>query len=571
VQFAGQLLKYLKDSDEDVVLRAIEAIGLIGGDQELFHLFSFLNHSRDRLRKCAHSTLQILGKDRLQNLLDKMSRLPKKEARRLAIQSIRLLSFVQGVPVLKRLLTDREELVSQMAAETLRAFGHLSEPDEVPVTEEEQGDPGTDFIRISDSIKKAGDPALISSLLVSLAESDGSGEEKLRIYMSFLNHEDDRVRANALEYMAPYIPEDRLDFYIGYFADPNNRIRGNAILALARNRKLFREHESYVNNAIESLVKDSRPFYKLTALYCIGILHHPGHLNMVTELQECSIAAVSAKAEELLNSWEKINPGLISQARSAHSMIKARPEAAFLPEKMEEKRKFIQKSLTDPSPEVRMEFLNKLCELEPDPSLSSIVLPFFSQERLPQALGLFIDALHHHGLEDRWYHFKGYLKSNDSRILLSAYKALVDVEGFPVMTQLETFIHSANLSEGRNAEILAVCLPRLVVQNRQIALKTMQRLSEGNEKCLRFFAESLYLFKDPPPVLHRHAIEVLSGAIEVPTLEKCGEYLLKNLDTDTLTGRVKNLIQKSRYAQQKEFLENLLDKIAEKKASMRRI
>lgn len=567
VQFADQLLRYLRDKEEEVVFRAIEAIGLVGGEKEVFHIFPFLNHRHERLRKCAYNTLQILGKDKLQQILEKMSLLPKKEARLLCIKSIRLLNFKQSVPVLKRFLTDREPEIAQLAKNTLQAFGHLSEEEVAPPTPN-LTDVSNNFALLSAEISQAQDPARISFLLGQLVDCPASNEEKLHTYMSFLQHPDDRVRANSLEYMAPYIPEDKLEFYTGYFNDPNNRIRGNAILAVARHKRFFQEREAHVTDAIAGLAKDPRPFYKLTALYCISILLYPPYLSFVLELLNCPIASVSAKSQDLLNSWEQTNPEAVNQAKKTYQQSKT---TFSLPSDMEEKRKFINQSLTDPFVEKRQEFLNNLCRIDPDPSLGSILLPFFGQETFPILISLFIDALHYHGLEDRWYYFKNYLRSNDSKILLSAYRALVDVDGFPIKTQLEGFIHVADLSEGRNAEIMSVCLPQLVSHNRPLALKTMQRLSEGNEKCLRAFAVSLHLFTDPPPVLHRHALEVLSGAIEELTLRKCGDYLLKNLDTTTLSTRVKSLMQKSRYTQQKEYLESLLTAINEKIKSFQNI
>ena len=80
-------------------------------------------------------------------------------------------------------------------------------------------------------LKKAGNPVEIATLLRRIAFS---GEMRaLPLLKSYLNHEDARVRANAIEGLGYFRREDLVPFMFEFLEkEQNHRIRGNIIKVL---------------------------------------------------------------------------------------------------------------------------------------------------------------------------------------------------------------------------------------------------------------------------------------------------------------------------------------------------
>ena len=70
-----------------------------------------------------------------------------------------------------------------------------------------------DLTQLEQDLDEEQDSSKITALLSKLSNSSIDSKQKLRIFMTLICHERDQVRASAIEFMAPFIPEGHMDFY----------------------------------------------------------------------------------------------------------------------------------------------------------------------------------------------------------------------------------------------------------------------------------------------------------------------------------------------------------------------
>jgi len=124
------------------------------------------------------------------------------------------------------------------------------------------------------------------------------GELSLSDYLSqvlpFLNSEDDRVRANAVEAVGRM--GKAKDYLVPFLEDRNNRVRANSIVALAE--------VVDVSAAVLQMSQEENPLFRRSVLYAIKQIKQPGVLGALESLIHDSEVAVRNQALEILQFYE---------------------------------------------------------------------------------------------------------------------------------------------------------------------------------------------------------------------------------------------------------------------------
>lgn len=134
------------------------------------------------------------------------------------------------------------------------------------------------------------DPRVLAVLLISLGRMEKT--EFLPLLKQFLNHPDDRCRANAVEAIHLIGGNDDLPMLLPRLQDNNNRVRANAVLALAGTQI------TDIRSALNTMVQDPDEMMQRSALYTIMELDDPSLITLLSELEESPHESVRRNARE---------------------------------------------------------------------------------------------------------------------------------------------------------------------------------------------------------------------------------------------------------------------------------
>jgi HEAT repeat protein len=343
------ILIYLKDEEPRVVSSAIEALAQIGNTNALAAITEYVEHENNRVQATALKALHDLGDKSVFHLFERMIESTHSAYRDSAASAIAALKLDKSIPLLEKLLDDDVESVRQKALNGLESLAKENNPNatkvldrvmkikpqllqglseldldksmaqQTPVpaalnSDEDQlrikalnqlGDQGDEnAIRaIVDRLKIEKEPKVISSAIIALMRCQGGEKLKIRFFMSYLSHKDDRIRANSIEALASVISEDRLDFFLAYLNDSNNRVIGNAIVALGSAPNFDEAYKSFVINALVDLLQHENENFQLTALYCMGSIQNSDFLALLKEHYAGLSETAKTKCVEMLESW----------------------------------------------------------------------------------------------------------------------------------------------------------------------------------------------------------------------------------------------------------------------------
>ncbi len=327
LRWLAEMEASLSDPDSRVVAGAIEALGKVGGTRLLSRIAGFANDPSPRVKAAAAKSLMDLGEPKAFHIFEQMAasdQTSEREAVAFAIFEIQSPAFL---PILRTLSHDQEEgprIKAIRALENLSSKGSI-EADQLlkevlsvkpgvaralkPVTDLQdiQEEPALysnyPEIRLAalkkvaasnpknvqnlllQRLKTERDPRVLATALSLLGAIHSDEDGKLAVLMNFTAHEDNRVRANAIEALAPLLKPDQAGFLVPYLQDSSNRVRGNALIALENlpevSRKDFRPD---LDRALKEMVEHKDENFRLTALYCIGILQRLEHAPYLATL-----------------------------------------------------------------------------------------------------------------------------------------------------------------------------------------------------------------------------------------------------------------------------------------------
>lgn len=325
-----EIVEYLKDDDPRVIATAIEVLDEISNTTALASIAQLTEHPSNRVRATAIKALHKLGDEESFSLFAKMIQSPHSAYRDSAAYSLSKMCIPEGVKLLSILLLDEVESVRGKALSGLEAMAkaNIDEAREVlrRLTEENPyglwADKLIEFMlegvnksesenneinenllinpsatglaalysdsnelrmaaikklsndrsvgesskMIFERLKLEKDSRIIASALIALSKARGSVEERVQVLQTYLQHENERVRANAVEAIVKLTdPKDRV-FLVKNLEDNNNRVLGNTIVAL------WNSYQHLAKKAFERLINSAELSYQLTAIYCIGEL-----------------------------------------------------------------------------------------------------------------------------------------------------------------------------------------------------------------------------------------------------------------------------------------------------------
>ena len=374
-QSLNEIMEYLQDPDPRVLSTALEALAEIGNTKSLARIAEFTNHSNNRVQATALKALYKLGNQGALHLFEQMAGSKYPAYRDSCCYAIAALKLEDAIPLLEKFLKDPVESVRIKALRGLESLAHEGSESAKVVLEgntqfhprllhgvKEKGHSGssptaiaqesaalhsdTPSVRseameqitrdsseeqissILDRLKLEKDPGVIARGLAALSHSKATEKLKMRIFTTFLSHEDNRVRANALEGMGRWLPDDQKDFFLPHLDDPNNRVRANAILALASAKDFEASYLESIYDCLKILLKDTRENYQLSGLFCMGSIQNLNLLPLIQTPLDSSFTKVREKAWEILENWSLDSEEALEVLNSARQKIKGLEEEA---------------------------------------------------------------------------------------------------------------------------------------------------------------------------------------------------------------------------------------------------
>lgn len=569
---APRILSYLRSKHEDVVVTAISCLGRMGSDKVLAKLFALFEHPSNKVREQLVQSLQYLDNETILNLVETLVKAPNPKRRIVACLAIGSLHLKSALKHLESMSQDSENEVRIVATQTLASFQRevRHEVDRFHLPRKYS------FDEIVTKIQSSKDSSSLSDLLRELRDADGDDREKLKIYMSFLAHSDDRVRANAVEYMAPFVPKGHHDFFLPFLEDSDHRTRGNAIAALGYDSEIYQSYKDQVSKALKELIRSEQSVDQLTSLYCIGILCDEAFLDDCLNMLNSSNPAVSLKAREVLDSWGRISKQVkrltqshltkFEQYLASDSYLDgsdapdpgdSNPKEEILESNLEFWDR-IRRVLETEEPPSKKELLMEVMAREPDFAVAGILLEYLSSENDIEILALLIQTFTHCGPEDSWASLHRFLHHSDSRIVYEAVASLVEADSFRMIPILSQRMRETDIDEGRNAEILELSMLKMILLREPLALQAMKVLAGGAQQSMLCFAQSLKHWIKPHDILLRDVYDVLWKANQLKTLELCSQYLVKFLHPDNYKGKLELALRNTKSEVSKKFLKELI-------------
>jgi len=141
------------------------------------------------------------------------------------------------------------------------------------------------------------DPRAIATILAGLAQ-DAEDPAVLEQVAPFLQHEDDRVRANGVEVFQKLGSVEHTRFLIPLLSDKSNRVRSNAVLALG---KLGHPQTKYY---LKQMLADDAVSMRESAAYALTQLNSLEVLDLVLQILEDPYEGIRMRAVEALRGYD---------------------------------------------------------------------------------------------------------------------------------------------------------------------------------------------------------------------------------------------------------------------------
>jgi HEAT repeat protein len=327
-QYFRQILGYLEDSEPRVISTAIEALESIGNTTALASISRFTGHPHNRVRASAIQALHSLGGEEAYALFLKMIQSPYSAYRDSAAYSLSQVEVLHSVQLLSILLIDEVESVRIKALRGIEALckkGSTAATDvlqrlkdenpyglwpdkliEKMITDKElitgkpiSIDPKTQptsrdlaalysderELRLSaiqklsedeqlvenasliiERLKLEKDYKIIASAILALGKARGDSKAVQNVLQRYLQHHNDRVRANAIESLVLVTSPPERVFLVPCLKDVSNRVVANAVVGLW---DIFKKKSQ---KALDDMLASSHKLCHLSAVYCIGEL-----------------------------------------------------------------------------------------------------------------------------------------------------------------------------------------------------------------------------------------------------------------------------------------------------------
>lgn len=336
------LSQFLRDSDSRVRANTIEALAGIGGDAANRYIIAMMADEDNRVKANVVKALKGIGGPILLDLLRKMSQDERAWMRASAVFAFSRIKSPQSLVLLAQIASaDPEMEVREKAIVAIKAERDEGNPaaivilekiasmvheerhdvaDEIGAhlsTDEQEGiykllesaDACKRYLAIAEigeeydghqdvlieAFQKEDDPFLLSMMLTIIKEKQPASS--INRCIQLLKHEDDRVRANAVEAAAAVDIVGSADYLYPLLGDKNSRVAANSIIALGSIGRIdiFQE--------IKKMLNKGREAFRQSALYVIALQRERQYIPLLNKLLKDPNPKVRDKSFEILRSY----------------------------------------------------------------------------------------------------------------------------------------------------------------------------------------------------------------------------------------------------------------------------
>ena len=301
-----EICSYLKSSDDRVIASAIQIVGNINNTQSLALIANYLTHQNNRVRSNAAIAFEKSDPQLAKKVIEKMAYSEYVAYRSSAAYALSVSTFHGSTEILDFLITDSDPGVRAKAHKArLKIDSKLTQNNTTSMSDNFSADisASSPIENISDSLSQASDPRELATLILQCSQVNADDEDKISLIKPYLQHRDDRVRANAVESLSIIYPDAEKDFFLNFLCDQNNRVIGNAIFILSNEDHCPEKYLKPISKAFEDLLCNHQINGCLTALYCIGNCRDDNFLPFLIRLTDHNDIAVADKAHALLVAW----------------------------------------------------------------------------------------------------------------------------------------------------------------------------------------------------------------------------------------------------------------------------
>jgi len=323
---------FLEDESPRVRANAIEALEMIDHPNTYMIFIQWLSDSDNRVKANCIKALRKLGQQSVNRILEDMLHSEYTAYKESALYVISLNPSKQGFYLIQGFLAEEyDPSLVERAWHVVHDFAQAGVPGAQDYIDQYYSQAyGDDFEEsyyadFDGSDLDSDDPEVVLRALSRILENDYReyasamidllqrfqgdsriesyvvrifGELTLSDYMSqilpFLNSEDDRVRANAVEAIG--LMGDHADSLVPFLQDRNNRVRANAIVALSSKYD--------VSESVADMAAHEDPLFRRSVLYAIKKIKNPLVLNSLENLIHDQEVSIRNQALEVLQFYE---------------------------------------------------------------------------------------------------------------------------------------------------------------------------------------------------------------------------------------------------------------------------
>jgi len=323
---------FLEDESPRVRANAIEALELINHPNTYMIFVQWLSDSDNRVKANCIKALRKLGQQSVNRILEEMLHSEYTAYKESALYVISLTPSKQGLYLVEGFLgSEYDPALVERAVHVIHAFAEAGVPGSQEYLDEYYG--SEQYQESEDGAMASFDPRDLQSedsdvilrglsrvlenqyldmgpMMVELLQSHKEdyrvcsyvirviGELTMGEYLGqilpFLNAEDDRVRANAVEAVGKL--GKGADYLSAFLEDRNNRVRANAVVAMA--------DQVDISQAVMGMASHEDPLFRRSALYAIKQVKSPGALSALESLIHDQEVGIRNQALEVLQFYE---------------------------------------------------------------------------------------------------------------------------------------------------------------------------------------------------------------------------------------------------------------------------
>jgi HEAT repeat protein len=358
------LSDFLRDSDSRVRANCVEALASIGGEEANRHIITLMSDQDNRVKANVIKSLKGLGGPGLLELLKKMVQDERIWMRASAVFAFSKIKSPQSLVMLGQIAAHdkspeiRQKAISQLemqksegnpaAGVILEKLKELEQPQDATSSSVPEYDSSSEFLEGGEGVKellqnedpckrylavsavgedfathkeifleafKVEQDTFLLSMMLTIVKENKPSDAIMRC-IQLLSHEDDRVRANAVEAAAAVEISSSADDIYKLLDDKNSRVAANAVMALGQIGRVDTFAE------VKKLLKKGREAFRQSALYIISLQKDHNYVPLLRQLLQDASPKVRDKAFDILKLYvHKQVPGALKVLQDVEQRI----------------------------------------------------------------------------------------------------------------------------------------------------------------------------------------------------------------------------------------------------------